>query len=158
DTRLDAAEKKIRLFEQFLEENIPAGEREMIVTEMGLDPDWSSAYTSNSGQQDAVIRVQLTDQRTLSAQEYAIKLRHQLQRGSRFPDLRVSFDTGGMVSAALNYGASSPIDIQVSGGKPEQADQALELAKQIRNLVTGIRGAADVRILQRRDAPYLVLE
>ena len=46
-------------------------ELEMIVTEMGLDPDWSAAYTANSGQQDAVIRVQLNEKRSHSAQEYA---------------------------------------------------------------------------------------
>ena len=37
----------------------------MIVTELGLDPDWSAAYTANSGQQDAVIRVQFNEQRTI---------------------------------------------------------------------------------------------
>ena len=51
----------------------------MIVTELGLDPDWSAAYTANSGQQDAVIRIQLSEERKHSAQEYAIKLRHALR-------------------------------------------------------------------------------
>ena len=52
------------------------------------------------------------------------QLRHEFERrpaASRMPTnngrLEVSFDTGGMVSTALNYGASSPIDIQVEGGR-----------------------------------------
>ena len=96
---------------------IPADEREMIVSELGLDPDWSAAYTANSGQQDAVIRVQLTEKRTSTAPRSTPSSCGTPSPPSRdFADLRVSFDTGGMVSTALNYGASSPIDIQIEGG------------------------------------------
>ena len=63
--RLDATERRIAEVEKFIEEHIPADEREMIVSEMGLDPDWSAAYTANSGQQDAVIRIQLNEKRKL---------------------------------------------------------------------------------------------
>jgi multidrug efflux pump subunit AcrB len=239
---LKATTEKMARVEQLLEVFIPAAEREMILSELGLDPDWSAAYTANSGQQDAVIRVQLNDQRALSAQEYAVKLRHafhdsganwqrfcgkqdeatrlkllwafhkddgdpvvgqlgfaplfrelfqkrlsesrlrhllgkvhspqtpqdrrlralvrsrnfsRLLNNPRLGDLEFSFDTGGMVSTALNFGASSPIDIQIEGG--EEA-QAMRLARKIRAEVKTVPGAADVRILQRLDAPYLVLQ
>jgi multidrug efflux pump subunit AcrB len=153
--RLDTTEKRLIQIEHQIEEAVPAGEREMIVTELGLDPDWSAAYTNNSGQQDAVIRIQLNEKRTLSAQEYAEKMRHVFAADSGFNDLRFSFDTGGMVSTALNMGASSPIDIQIQGGTTEQA---IHLAKEIRNRVTDVPGAADVRVLQRLDAPYLIID
>src|SRR5260370_22470100 len=100
----------------------------MIVSEIGLDPDWSAAYTANAGQQDTVIRIQLNEKRKRSAQEYAIKLRHAFAREPRFNDLQVSFDTGGMVSTALNFGVSSPIDIQIDGGTTKQG---MDLARQI---------------------------
>jgi multidrug efflux pump subunit AcrB len=152
--RLDETERRVIQVERFLEEKIPAAEREMIVSEIGLDPDWSSAYSDNSGQQDTVIRVQLSENRLFSAQEYAIKLRHWLAEDpKRFGDLKISFDTGGMVSTALNNGASSPIDIQIEGGSLKQAEQ---LARDIRKRVVNILGAADVRVLQRLDAPYLI--
>jgi multidrug efflux pump subunit AcrB len=153
--RLDAAEQRVAALEKFLQANIPGNEREMIVTELGLDPDWSSAYTANSGQQDAVVRVQLNEKRSHSAQDYAILLRHRMAEQPEFADLRVSFDTGGMVSTALNYGASSPIDVQVTGSSSQEA---FKLAKEIRNAIATIPGAADVRILQRTDAPYLILD
>jgi multidrug efflux pump subunit AcrB len=235
---LDANTQKVSQVEHFLNIFIPRQDRKLIVSELGLDPDWSAAYSANSGQQDTVIRIQLTDERSLTSQEYAVKLRHlfrdagrdwrhfcrsqppavklrllqafradgdasawvalrqdrrygallrepgfsnrlagpeavglladgrfqallkerrfgRLLRDPHFEELSVSFDTGGMVSAALNYGASSPIDIQVEGGSEQDA---MALAKQIRNRVKDIRGAADVRVLQRLDAPYLVLE
>src|SRR5262249_44782101 len=141
NSRLRETERRIKEVERFLEDKIPGPEREMIVSEIGLDPDWSAAYSDNSGQQDTVIRVQLSEQRRLSAQEYAIHLRHELEQNPKqFGDLRVSFDTGGMVSTALNNGASSPIDIQIAGGTSAQAER---LAKDIRKRVAGVRGAAD---------------
>jgi multidrug efflux pump subunit AcrB len=155
DTRLDAAEKRVADVERFVEKNIPATERDVIVSEMGLDPDWSVAYTANSGQQDAIIRVQLSEKRQASAQEYAIRLRHLFAAEPRFADLRFNFDTGGMISTALNLGASSPIDIQVEGGKGQAP---FELAKAIRNRIADVKGAADVRVQQRLDAPYLIID
>ena len=153
--RLDATEERVAVLEEFINQQIPEAERQMVVSEIGLNPDWSSAYTPNAGQQDAVIRIQLTEARTKTAQEYAIQLRHAIHADSRFVDLDVAFDTGGMVSAALNFGASSPIDIQIDGGTPEQ--RAL-VGQQIRGRVAEVRGAADVRIVQRNDAPYLILK
>jgi len=153
--RLDASENRVKQVEQFLKENIPSSEREMIVSEIGLNPDWSAAYTTNSGQQDAVIRVQLNQKRSKSAQEYAAKLRHLFNAKPEFSDLRVDFDTGGMISTALNQGASSPIDIEIEGGTVEQS---LSIARKLRESVSSVRGTVDVRVHQRDDAPYLVLD
>jgi multidrug efflux pump subunit AcrB len=102
--------------------------------------------------------VQLTEDRRFTSQEYASKLRQSIAEQSRFADLKVSFDTGGMVSAALNYGVSSPIDIQIeTGGKPEALPAAHKLALEIRDKVRGVRGAVDVRVMQRLDASYKVI-
>lgn len=154
NARLDASEGRIIEVEKFLEQQIPADERAMIVCELGLSPDWSAAYTSNAGQQDTVIRIQLNANRRRTAQQYAIQLRHAFNSDPRFSDLRVSFDTGGMVSTALNYGASSPIDIQIEGGTMEAA---MKLAREVRTRVAKVPGAADVRIAQRLDAPNMVI-
>ncbi len=153
--RLDATERRIIDVEAAIAEAIPPDEVAMVVSEIGLNNDLSAAYSANAGQQDTVIRLQLTPERTQSAQEYAVILREKLASDPRFADLEFSFDTGGMVSAALNFGASSPIDIQVTGGTPVQK---FEAAAKIKSLVVGIPGAADVRVLQRTDSPYLVLE
>jgi len=152
--RLDETEKRVIEVESFLKSSIPAAERDMILSEIGLNPDWSAAYTPNSGQQDAAIRVQLNQNRTLTSQGYATKLRHLFEAEDRFADLRFSFDTGGMISTALNQGATSPIDIEIEGGTTEQL---LDLAKTIRNEVATIPGAVDVRVHQRNDASYLVI-
>jgi CzcA family heavy metal efflux pump len=153
--RLDATERRIIDVEAAIAEVIPPHELSMIVSEIGLNTDWSAAYSINAGQQDTVIRLQLTPQRSHSAQEYAILLRQHLVNDPRFTDLEFSFDTGGMVSAALNFGSTSPIDIQITGGTEEHK---FELARRIKELIANVPGAVDVRILQRNDAPYLILE
>ncbi len=123
--------------EAAIAEVIPPHELKMVVSEIGLNNDWSAAYSQNAGQQDAVIRLQLAPERSHSSQEYAVMLRKKLKSDPRFADLEISFDTGGMVSAALNFGASSPIDIQVTGGTPEQK---FEAAAKIKNLVADVHG------------------
>ncbi|HEV3385722.1 MAG TPA: efflux RND transporter permease subunit, partial [Gemmata sp.] len=153
--RLDASEKRVEQVEELIRRNIPKGELEMIVGEMGVDPDWSSAYTDNSGQQDTVIRIQLGENRKMSAQEYATRLRNAIEGDPSLADLRVSFNTGGMISTALNNGAASPLDIQIEGGKREVASK---IARDVRNRVRGIDGVADTRVLQRLDAPYLIID
>ncbi len=153
--RLDATERRIIDVERVIAETIPHHELHTVVSELGLNNDWSSAYSQNAGQMDTVIRLQLTEGRSRSAQEYAILLREAFAATEDFADLEFSFDTGGMVSAALNFGAASPIDIQITGGTP---DQKFELAGQVRDAVRGVHGAADVRVLQRNDSPYLVME
>jgi len=153
--RLDACERRIVELEEFIQDVVPAEEREMIVSEIGLNPDWSAAYTTNAGQQDALLRLQLSRQRSRSAQEWASELRQRLAGEESFADLRFDFDTGGMISTALNLGASSPIDVEIEGGS---AADSLRVARDLRDKLASIAGTADVRVQQRADAPYLVLD
>ncbi len=154
-TNLESTEQRVIRVEKYIEEVIPADERKMLVSELGLVPDWSAAYTPNSGSQDAVIKLQLSDERSKSAQEYAIDLRHHFADNPEFTDLHFNFDTGGMISAALNYGASSPIDVQIEGGK---TDEAITLAQRARDWISRCDGAADVRVQQRLDAKQRIIE
>jgi multidrug efflux pump subunit AcrB len=40
---LNAAEERVKSVEAFLRKNIPASDLEMLVSELGLNPDWSAA-------------------------------------------------------------------------------------------------------------------
>jgi multidrug efflux pump subunit AcrB len=158
-TKLEKTNERLGKFEAFLQEVIPPSDIRMIVSEVGVANNWSAAYTPNAGPQDAVIKVQLNEARSRSSQKFAQLVRQEFERRQQldpdFADLRISFDTGGMVSAALNYGASSPIEIQLAGGA---AQDAYALAREIRDRVRPVPGAADVRILQRFDYPQLLIE
>jgi multidrug efflux pump subunit AcrB len=158
-TKLETTNERVGKFENFIRQVIPEEDVRMIVSELGVTTNWSAAYTPNSGPQDAVIKVQLADERTRTSQEYASDLRqafHLRQESDpEFADLRISFDTGGMVSAALNYGATSPIEIQVIGTNMQQSYRK---GREIRNLVAAVPGTADVRIHQRLDYPQMMIE
>jgi multidrug efflux pump subunit AcrB len=156
--RLDATERRILDVERFIRQEVPPEDLEMIVSEIGLDPDWSAAYTANAGQQDAVVRVQLKPKRRRSSQEYAIQLRHAFAAEPSFDKLSFSFNTGGMVSTALNFGASTPIDIAVTAPNKEKAEKVMEFAEEVRSRAAAVPGAVDVRVAQRLNAPYRVIE
>src|SRR5260370_35970515 len=73
----------------------------------------------------------------------------------KFPDIEFSLHSGGIVTAALNQGLPSPIDIQVTGNSLETAER---LADRIKNAVTGIPGAVHVRTKQKLDYPAIRVE
>jgi len=149
-TRIERTEAIMADVEEILKEEIPADDLQMIIGNAGVLLDWPAAYTPNGGAQDAFLEVQLTDHRSRSAQEYATTLRSVLRE--RLPDVEFSIHTGGMVTAALNGGLPSPIDIQVTGNSLEVAHG---IATRIRNEVAEVRGAVDVRIQQRLDYPAI---
>jgi len=155
-TRIELTEELTQAVEREIQAEIPEHDRQMIVTDIGVLYDWPAGYTTNSGPMDATMLVQLTDagQRHTSSQHYATALRQRLN--GKFPQISFAFNTGGMVSAALNFGLPSPINIQVEGrSMKEQVRIALELrdllAKEVPNLV-------DVRVKQTIDYPTLQIE
>jgi HAE1 family hydrophobic/amphiphilic exporter-1 len=85
--------------------------------------------------------------------EYVKELRPRLR--AEFPGIEFAFETGGMLTAALNFGLPSPINIQIEGNKLEVAG---ELARRVTRLCEEVPGAADVRIQQKLDYPQVTLE
>lgn len=154
--RIELTEELTQAIEREIQAEIHEHDRQMIVTDIGVLYDWPAGYTANSGPMDATMLVQLTEagQRHTSSQHYATALRERLN--AKFPQISFAFNTGGMVSAALNFGLPSPINIQVEGrSMKEQNRIALELrdllAKEVPNLV-------DVRVKQTIDYPTLKIE
>jgi len=78
------------------------------------------------------------------------QLREQLPR--QFPDTTFSFPPADIVSQILNFGAPSPIDLQIRGNNlAANFDYANLLLSKIRH----IPGIADVRIQQSNKSPVL---
>ena len=121
---------------------------EQIISNIGVFYDLPAAYTPNSGTQDAFIGVQLKKEHKKSTFEYANSLRKQFK--NKFPGVEISFSTGGLITAALNEGKPSPIDVQIKGNKLEKLR---EIAEQIRDTMNTLSNLRDVRVLQRIDQP-----
>ncbi len=153
-TRIERTEEQIARVEDFIKQNIPHEDLELVISEIGLTSDWSSGYTPNSGPQDAILKVQLSEHRSKSAQEYVSILRKGFARDRRFANLEFAFDTGGMVRGALNEGKSTPINIQLKGKNQFVLHR---LAERIKAEVRRIEGVVDARVIQKLDAPELVV-
>jgi len=151
--RVEKTEELVTQVEKAIGAVIPEKERKMIVSNIGILLDWPAAYTPNSGPQDAFVLVQLAQHHARSTFFYVDELRKKLPQ--QFPGIEFNFDTGGMLSAALNGGLSAPINIQVEGNKLEVAH---EIAEKIKRHAETVRGAVDVRIQQRLDAPQINID
>lgn len=151
--RIELSEDLAAKVEAAVRKVIPPRELNTIVTNTGVLYDWPAAYTPNAGPMDSSMNVQLTENHKASAQEYVRRLRKVLP--GQFPGVGFAFDTGGLLSAALNYGLPSPIDIQVSGNSLEVAQG---IARKIQAQVQEVPGAVDVRIPEKLDYPVLNID
>jgi multidrug efflux pump subunit AcrB len=153
-TRIEDTERRIAAVEAVLKEVIPRHDLQMYISELGVTPDWSAAYTPNAGPMDAVLKIQLTPERSRSAQQYVTALRRRFRGDKRFGDLEFAFDAGGMIRGAMNEGKSTPINVRVTG--KDQAT-AHAIATAIRARLVRIDGIVDARVIQRLNYPEYVI-
>jgi multidrug efflux pump subunit AcrB len=151
-TRIEKTEVQVSAVEEAIRQTIPKEELQMLISNTGVLYDWPAAYTPNAGPMDSSIMVQLNEGHATSAFEYVRRLR-QLFR-ERFPFLTFSFETGGLISSALNFGLPSPVNIQVEGN---QLPMAMRIAQEIKRAVETVPGTVDVRIKQKLDYPQINL-
>lgn len=144
---LKMTEEIIVGMEQIVRE-VTKDDLQQVISNIGVFYDLPAAYTPNSGVQDAFIGVQLKENHSIATAEYARRLRVQFTE--TYPGIEISFNTGGLITAALNEGKPSPIDVQVKGNKLEVLR---DIAEQIRDTLRSIPSTRDVRVLQRIDAP-----
>jgi multidrug efflux pump subunit AcrB len=141
-TPLEGTEKRIADVEKFIAGQIPAADLAGIFSEIGVAPDWSAFYTENAGPQDATLRIQLSADRSGTADEYVVRLRHAQMQSQKFADLQCCFTTA----------TNPPIDIQIQS---KSATEGMKWAQEVRQRATEVQGAVDVHVVQRSDAPYL---
>ncbi len=149
-TRIERTQEIIAQVEDVIRREIPKDDLDLFISELGVTPDWSAAYTPNAGPMDAVIKVQLQEHRRRTAQHYVEQLRNRLETDDRFRMLDFAFDAGGMVRGALNEGKSTPINIRLTGNDQKKL---IEIAQSMREQVKGVAGVVDARVIQRMDAP-----
>ena len=148
--RVERTEQLIGEIEKAIAATIPEKDRKITISNIGVLLDWPAAYTPNSGPSDAFVLFQLTEKHGRSTFDCVDELREKLPK--EFPGTEFSFDTGGMMTAALNGGLPSPINIQIEGNRLEVAH---DIAQKIKSFAETVPGAVDVRIQQRLDAPQI---
>ena len=154
-TRLEVTNGRIAEVEDFIKQEIPPKELKILVSEIGVTPDFSAAYTLNAGKMDSIVRVQFTEEREKGSYAYADQLRKAFAEEKKFHDLEFAFNAGGMIRGALNEGKTTPINVRVTGKDMKTAHR---IADAIRRKVANIEGVVDGRILQRLDYPEYIID
>ncbi len=130
-TRLELSDKYVGRIESDIRSVIPPDELEMIVSNIGITPDLSAIYTSNSAMHTAFIQVSLKEDHRVGSYKYMERLREKLS--SDLPQVSAYFQAGGLVDAVVNQGLPAPIDIQVSDNDLDEGHAiAIKLALQLK--------------------------
>jgi multidrug efflux pump subunit AcrB len=151
-TRIELTNQYIKQVEQDIREVVSPRDLGMIVSNIGLTPDFSAIYTSNSGQHTAFIQVSLKEGHRVGSYKYMERVRQKL--ADDVPELATYFQAGGLVDSVVNLGLPAPIDVQVSGNDMQEA---YATAKSIAERVRGLKGVSDVLIPQDLDYPGIQL-
>ena len=149
-TRLELTDAYVRRVEKDIREVVSPSDLRLVLTNEGVQPGFSSMYTSNSGQHTATIQVSLSDEHRVGSYEYMARVRRKLSED--LPELTDYFQSGGLVDAVINLGLPAPIDIQVSGSN---LDKSYDIAQEIGRKVHKLKGVSDVLVPQDVDYPAL---
>lgn len=151
-TRVEITEQEVATTEELIKKIVSPHDLRLVVSNIGVTPDLSSIYTSNSSTHTAYVQVSLNEDHTVGSYEYIDRVRAAMQK--ELPQLSTYFQTGGLVDAILNQGLPAPIDVQVSSN---DLTEAAKIAAKIRGQVSRIPGVADTYIPEDVDAPSLQL-
>ncbi|SNT36839.1 Multidrug efflux pump subunit AcrB [Granulicella rosea] len=151
-TKLTATEEETAKLEAIVRSVVTKHDLGIIVSNLGIDPGFSSLFSSNSAMHTGFMQVGLQPEHEKSSFHYIDEVKARAAR--EMPELQLFFSSGSLVDGVLNMGAPAPIDIRISG-KDMKGDFAL--AQKIAAEVHGVKGVADVYIPQDVDYPSLRL-
>ena len=152
-TRIEVTEQYVARVEDLIREVVGPKDFKMVVSNIGVVPDFSSLYTTNAGPYTATIQVALNEPHQRSSFDYMGRVQKAI--ADKYPEVRTFVSSGSMVDAILNRGMPAPIDVQVSSSNLSRTyNTAQELADRIRQ----IKGVGEVYIPQDLNYPALRLD
>ena len=152
-TRIEVTDQYVGKVEDLIRSSMEGNDLRRIVSNIGVVPDFSSLYTTNSGPYTATVQVQLNEKHRLGSFEYMDRVQQRMAK--QFPDIRTFFSSGSMVDAILNSGMPAPIDVQVSSSN---LDQIYGIAQNLATEIRQVRGVGQVYIPQDMNYPALRLD
>jgi HAE1 family hydrophobic/amphiphilic exporter-1 len=151
-TRLEVTEQYVAKVEDLIRNTVGAKDVKMVVSNLGVMPDFSSLYTTNAGPYTATIQVALQESHSRSSFQYMDLVRKKIAR--ELPEVRAFFSSGSMVDAVLNMGMPAPIDVQVSS---PDLHQTYRIAQDLASRIRSLPGVGQVYIPQDLNYPALRL-
>jgi len=152
-TRLELTNEYVAKVENLIRRSIDPRDFRLVVSNIGVVPDFSALYTSNAGPYTATVQVQLQDDHRRSSFDYMREVREEINQ--QYPEIRTFFSSGSMVDAILNMGMPAPIDVQVSSSDLEQS---YAIAQELAGKIRGLEGVGEVYIPQDMNYPALRLD
>ncbi|MGD0445772.1 MAG: efflux RND transporter permease subunit [Edaphobacter sp.] len=149
-TRIELSNRYIARVENEIRQVVPTEDLGMIVSNIGITPDLSAIYTTNSAMDTAFVQVSLKEEHKVSSYDYMERVRRKL--ASDMPELTTYFQAGGLVDSVINQGLPAPIDIQVSSN---DMDGAFDIAKGLAQKIKALKNVSDVYIPQDLKYPGL---
>ncbi|MEP7306135.1 MAG: efflux RND transporter permease subunit [Acidobacteriota bacterium] len=152
-SRIEVTSADVERVERLVRRIVDPSDLQLVVSNIGVQPGFSSIYTSNAGPHTATVQVALTEDHRVGSYEYMARVRAAIAR--ELPHLTAYFQSGGMVDAVLNQGLPAPIDLQVSGSNIERV---YETAGRVAASIRRLPGVSDVYIPQDINYPSLRLD
>ncbi|WP_058187093.1 efflux RND transporter permease subunit [Terracidiphilus gabretensis] len=151
-TRIEMTDRYVGRVEDEIRSVVSPRDLNMIVSNIGVTPDLSAIYTSNSGMHTAFVQVSLKEEHSVSSFEYMERVRRKLAQN--LPDVQTYFQSGGLVDSIVNQGLPAPFDVQVSSN---DMDGGYQTAEELGRKFRAVPGVSDVLIPQDIDYPGLAL-
>jgi multidrug efflux pump subunit AcrB len=153
---LDESSRMIADMGRVLSEELPKGNVELVLTNVGSPNSARSAMTSpNNGPHMGFIRLALVDaeKRKLSQREIADKMREILNR--RYPGVEFLQWPGGLVASVFANGYIAPLVAEVRG---DNLDELEEQARAVADVARSVPGVVDIRVSMQNDYPEVRVE
>ncbi len=153
---LEESSKKIQAMGDTLARELPKGNVEVVLTNVGSPNNARSAMTSpNNGPHMGFIRLALVEaeKRTLSQRELADKSRDILNK--KYPGVEFLQWPGGLVASVFSNGYIAPLVLEVRGDNLAELMVQSKLVAEVAQSVAGVR---DVRISLQDDYPEVRIE
>ena len=151
-TRIEVTDKYIARVEDLIRSVVGKRDLQMIVSNIGITPDLSAIYTTNSAMHTAFVQVNLAEDHKMGSYEYMERVRRKM--ANDLPELSAYFQAGGLVDSVVNQGLPAPIDIQVSDN---DLKEGYGIARGMALQLKGSKLVSDVLIPQDIDYPGLEL-
>lgn len=155
-TRLEETERLAAETEAIIRETIPERDIQSVISNVGLTAErYNFIFTDNAaaGSGDAELLISLSEDKERPTGDYVRELRTRLRE--EMPEETYFFLAADIVSQILNFGLTSPIDVQISGF---DRGNNLKIAREMQQRVAQIPGTVDVHLHQVLDAPEIFLD
>ncbi len=155
-TRIEQTEAYFAQVEAAIRRKIPASEIEAMLDNMGIPNSGINLSLSDGtliSPAEGEILLSLTENHRPTA-EHVRRLRKELPR--EFPEMSFFFQPADIVTQVLNFGLSSPIDVQIAGPIRNQPEN-FQIAQKILDELRGAPGIVDLHMQQVTQVPDIRL-